>query len=337
MARPLNEQVIVLTGASSGIGRETALRLARRGATLVLAARNEGALREVAAQIAAEGGTAQVVVTDVADRDQVEQLAERAMERFGRIDTWINDAGVSVYATVADATLDEIERVIQVNLLGPIYGCKAALARMRPRGEGTLINVGSGISERAVPLQAPYAASKHGLKGFTDALRMELEHAKSGISVTLIMPASINTPFFDHARAKLDGRAPRPIPPVYEPAAVAEAIVAAVESPRRDIYVGLPAKLLALGDALSPSLLDWLMLQYGSMFKLQMADRADDHRDNLFEPSAAPLTARAEWTTLTQPTSLYTRFMESRPNQQRLLAGAAIVGGLLWLRRSAQA
>ena len=335
MARPLNEHVIVLTGASSGIGRATALRLGARGASLVLAARNEQALRDVAAEIERYGGRAEVVPTDVADNAQVERLADVAVERFGRIDTWVNDAGVSVYGTVDNLELDEIERVLQVNLFGPIYGMKAALRHMRPRGEGAIINVGSGFSERAVPLQAPYCASKHGLKGFTDALRMELAAAGSGITVTHILPASINTPFFEHARAKLDGQAAKPIPPVYQPESVAEAIVSAVERPQRDIYVGLPSRMLALGEALIPGLLDHYMTQNGRMLKQQTADKLDNGRDNLFTPSAGPLGPRAEWNTLTQPMSLYTRFAELPPSRRTALVGAAALGALLLAWRTA--
>jgi len=209
---PIGEQVVVITGASSGIGREAALRFGERGASVVLAARTGAALREVAREVERLGGRACVVATDVAEWDQVERLALEAVDSFGRIDTWVNNAAASEYATVEEMTVGEIERQIQVILVSQIYGMKAALPHMKRRGQGTIINNASGFAKRSVPLQAAYCAAKHGIKGFTDALRLELKHEKSGVNVTLLMPSSINTPFFGHARSRL-GAKPRPVPP----------------------------------------------------------------------------------------------------------------------------
>src|SRR5256885_16826247 len=195
---PLGEQVVVVTGASQGIGRETALLLGRRGASVVAAARNEEALRTLAAEVGREGGRVEPVVTDVSDPAAVEQLAERAIERFGRIDTWINNAAVSMYAPAVELEPDELDRIVRVNLLGQMYGSRAAARRMLPRGRGTIINVGSALSERAVPLQSAYVATKHGVAGFTEALRLELRASAPGIDVVLILPSSINTPLFNH-------------------------------------------------------------------------------------------------------------------------------------------
>ena len=252
MGKPLGEQVVVITGASQGIGRETALQMARRGASLVLAARNTEALDELAVQVDRLGGQAEVVATDVAEYDQVERLAARAVERFGRIDTWVNNAAVSIYATVEQLEPDEMDRLMRVNLLGPMYGSKAAIARMKPRREGTIINVGSALSERAIPLQSAYVASKHGLRGFTEALRLELMHEDAGIEVVLILRLSMNS-IFNFARSKL-GVQPMPVPPVYEPRVVAEAICHAAEHGGREIVVGGWGKLLIAGQWLSPSL-----------------------------------------------------------------------------------
>ncbi len=281
--RTISEQVVVITGASSGIGRETAIQFGRRGASVVLAARNEEALREVAREVERLGGGAHVVTTDVAEWDQVDRLAQEAMNRFGRIDTWVNNAAASVYATVEEMTIEEIERQIQVILVSQLYGMKAALPHLKRQGQGTIINNASGLAKRSVPLQGPYCAAKHGIKGFTDTLRMELEHERSGITVTLLMPSSVNTPFFGHARSRLGVR-PMPIPPAYEPEVVAEAILFAAEHPRRDIVVGSAGKMLEVMERISPSLLDRLMLARGAMFELQKTHRPDDGRDNLFEP-----------------------------------------------------
>ena len=243
MRRPLREQVLVITGASSGIGRATAVEAGRRGAAVVLAARNVRGLHEAAAEVERAGGVAHAVATDVAEYAQVERLANETVERFGRIDTRVNNAAVGLYATVEQASPDELVRVVQVNLMGSIYGIKAVLPHLRRQGGGTIVTVGSALGERAVPLQAPYVAAKHGLKGFTESLRMELEREGANVNVTLIEPSSINTPFFRHARSKL-GVKPRPMPPVYQPEVVAEAILAAAEHPRRDVVVGEAGKLL---------------------------------------------------------------------------------------------
>jgi NAD(P)-dependent dehydrogenase (short-subunit alcohol dehydrogenase family) len=222
MVRPVGEQIVVLTGASSGIGRETALEFGRRGATLVLAARNKEALDTLVAEVERLGGEAVAVPVDVGDFDQVTELAAQAVERFGRIDTWVNNASVSTYGTVEQMDVDEIRRVIEVNLLGEIHGMKAALPHLRRTG-GTIINVSSTLGKRAVALQAAYCAAKHGVVAFGEALRLELRHAKVPVAVVDVLPSSINTPLFEHARSKL-GVVPQPIPPVYEPRVVADAI-----------------------------------------------------------------------------------------------------------------
>src|SRR5918995_5287329 len=255
MGRSLSEQVIVLTGASSGIGRETALQFARRGAKLALAARNEDALDTLAAEVERLGGEALVVPIDVSDFNRVAELASRAVERFGRIDTWVNNASVSTYGTVEQLEVEEIRRVIEVNLLGEIYGMKAALPRLRRTG-GTIINVSSTLGKRAVALQAAYCAAKHGVVAFGEALRLELRHAKVPVAVVDVLPSSINTPLFEHARSKL-GVLPQPIPPVYEPRVVAEAIVGAAQQPVREVFAGFAGTLLAGAQRISPDLVDW--------------------------------------------------------------------------------
>jgi NAD(P)-dependent dehydrogenase (short-subunit alcohol dehydrogenase family) len=330
--RPISEQVVVITGASSGIGRETAIQFGQQGASVVLAARNETALREVEKEVERLGGQPQVVVTDVAEWEQVKRLAREAIERFGRIDTWVNNAAASEYATIEEMTVEEIERQIQVILMSQIYGMKAALPHLKRQGQGTIINNASGLAKRSVPLQGAYCAAKHGIKGFTDTLRMELEHERSGVNVTLLMPSSINTPLFDHARSKL-GVEPMPIPPVYEPRVVAEAILFAAEHPRRDIVVGGAGKMLDVMERISPSLVDRFMLARGQMFEKQKTDQPDNGQDNLFEPVGGTGSTTGDFGRNSKSTSIYTRYLEQHPNRKRALLGAATAGAVALVRR----
>ena len=332
MPRPLADQVVVITGASSGIGRETAHQLANQGASLVLVARNEAALQETAAEVEALGSRALVVAAEVADPDQMQRVADQAATRFGRIDTWVNGASIAIYGTVDQTTIDEMRRIIEVNLLGVIYGTKAALPFLRRTG-GTLINISSVAGARGVPLQAAYSAAKHGIVGFSEALRMELDRDRAGVSVTTILPYGINTPLFNHARSKL-GVLPRPTPPAYEPAAVAEAIVWAAEHPTRDIVVGGAGKGLVLLQRLSPALLDRLMTVGGLAFKMQQSNRPDDGVDNLFAPTAGQYTIRGEFDGITIPGNGYTRTFEFHPMRQRLATMGILLALAAFVRRA---
>ncbi len=321
--KPLGEQVVVITGASSGIGRETALLVASRGAGVVLAARNEEALHEVAREARARGGRALVVVTDVSDRAQVERLAQEAVREFGRIDTWVNDASVSAYALIEHQDIAEIERITQVNYFGVVYGVKAALSVMKyQEGGGTIINIGSVLSERSIPLQGAYCASKHAVKGFTEALRMELRREQVPVNVTLIMPAVINTPFYRSAPSHMGVR-PRPIPPVYDASVVAEAIAFACENPRRHLYAGSFGKGLSVIEHLSPPFADWFMTVGGSFFAGQLEkNEPDDGRSNLYAPLSGKGAVSGGYTpSFSDP---YTRYLELHPNRRRAVAALAI-------------
>jgi short-subunit dehydrogenase len=331
MGKPLAEQVVVVTGGSQGIGRTTALMLADRGARVVVAARNQVALDELVAEIERFGGDAVAVVADVSDAAQVDRIGDVATTRFGSVDTWVNNAAVSTYATVEQHTPEEIERVVRVNLLGVMYGSRAAVRLMRNRG-GTIVNIGSALSDRAVPLQAAYVASKHGIAGFSEALRLELMHEKAGIDVVVVMPSSINTPLFTWARSKL-GVQPMPIPPVYQPEAVAEAICHAAEHGGREIVIGGWGKLLTIAQWLSPSLLDRYMVQNGRAIKQQETDRPDDRRDNLFEGSTGSGSTTGEFGADAKPESVYTRLFELHPNRKRLAVASLLLGSLALVRR----
>jgi NADP-dependent 3-hydroxy acid dehydrogenase YdfG len=331
--KPIRDQVLVITGASSGIGRATALRFARRGASVVPIARGEAALESLRREIERFGGRAHPVVADVADWPQVERAAEEAVDRFGRIDTWVNNAAVALYATVAEADVEEMRRVLDVGLLGTVHGVKAALPHLQRQGRGAIINVASALGLRAVPLQAAYCAAKHGVKGFTDSLRTELEREGSGIAVTLVLPSSIDTPLFDHARSHLGVR-PRPIPPVYAAEAVADAIVFAATHPRRDLAVGGAGKAFALLERISPALADAYLLRGDVGVRQQRSDEPDDGVDNLFEPLDDGGRVRGRFGDEARQVSLYTRHLDRYPARKRLLALAGAAGLALWWRRS---
>jgi NAD(P)-dependent dehydrogenase (short-subunit alcohol dehydrogenase family) len=220
--KPVSEQVVVVIGASSGMGREAALDFAARGAKVVLSARSDEALDSIAHEIESKGGHALAVPADVSDFEQVKHVGDRAIERFGRIDTWAHFAGAAIYAEFEKTSPEEFKRVIDVNLTGAAFGAMVALPHLRRTGGGALIQVSSVEAEISLPYSSAYSASKHGMRGYLDALRMELKHEHVPISVTNIMPTGINTPFFDHARTKL-GVKPMPIPPVYQPGNVVRA------------------------------------------------------------------------------------------------------------------
>lgn len=240
--KPLNEQVIVITGASSGIGLATAEAAAKQGAKLVLAARSEHTLNDIANRINASGGQAIAVGCDVADRRQVEHVAQAAIDKFGRIDTWVNDAGVAIYGRLDQVSEDDSRRLFDTNFWGVVNGSLAALPHLRAHG-GALINVGSEVSDAAVPMLGMYTASKHAVKGFTDSLRIELEFVdKAPVSVTLIQPTAVNTPFDEHGKNYMENEPDLPTP-MIDPEQVAEAILSAAVKPTRYAKVGMMAKV----------------------------------------------------------------------------------------------
>ena len=329
----MNEsQVIVITGASSGIGRETALEFGRKKARVVVAARNEEALGTLAEEIQRLGGEALPVVTDVSDYSQVAALASRAVDRFGRIDVWVNNAAVSTYGTVQQMDVEELHRVIDVNLMGHIYGMKAVLPHLRATG-GTIINVSSALGERSVPLQAAYSAAKHGIVAFGEALRLELRAEQSPVHVVDILPSSINTPLFTHARSKM-GVKPKPVGRVYEPAVVAAAIVEAARRPVHRIYAGFAGRLLDVGQRISPRLMDWYLSKPGDAVAGQQTDRPDDGVDNLFTASTGPGRTTGDFGEGSKSTSIYTRTLAPYPIVGRMAIATSVALAALVVRRA---
>jgi NAD(P)-dependent dehydrogenase (short-subunit alcohol dehydrogenase family) len=283
MPRPISEQVVVVIGASSGIGRASALAFAREGASVVCAARSVDALESLVEEIKTAGGTAISVPTDVADETAVHRLATTTEEQYGRIDTWVNAAAIGVWGRIEDISADEFDRVMRVNFLGHVHGIHAVLPVMRRGDGGVIIGISSVEGVRSVPLHSPYTASKWALRAFYDSLRVELAQDGAPIAVCTILPASIDTPFFEHARSKL-GAMPKPPPPVYSPDLVAAAIVQAAQHPRREIPVGGAAVGFLLGQRFAPGLTDALLSMPRLGIGAQTSDRPDDGRDNLDAP-----------------------------------------------------
>jgi short-subunit dehydrogenase len=274
--KPIREQTIVITGASSGIGLATARAAAEEGAKLVLAARDEESLKRIVDELKGRGADAIHVMADVGQRDQVQAIADRALERFGGFDTWVNDAGVSIYGPHEQVSDEDQRRLFDTNFWGVVYGSQIAVKHLRANG-GALINLGSVASEMSLPLQGMYCASKHAIKGFTDALRLELEAQDAPVSVTLIKPTSIATPFAQHAKNYMD-REPTLPPPLYKPEDVARAILYSARHPVRDIYVGGAGKVMATLNKNFPSVMD--RVSEGWMVGMQLRHEPAHQRED---------------------------------------------------------
>ncbi|MDP9378550.1 MAG: SDR family oxidoreductase [Chloroflexota bacterium] len=320
--KPINEQVVVVCGASSGIGREAALRFGRQGAKVVVSARSEPGLRSLVDEIRAEGGEATAIPADVSDFDQVRAIADGAVQQYGRLDTWVHAAAVLLYATFEDTTPEEFERVVDVNLMGQVYGAMAALPHLKREGRGALIHISSIEARRALPYHSAYAAAKHGIDGFLEAMRVELRKEGVPVSVTQILPATINTPLFSKARTKI-GVKPMGAPPFYPPGSVADAILYAAEHPRRDIVVGGVGKQLVTTQRLSPRLMDEILLRVG--FRLQRTNepKSADAPDNLFAPIQGYDRSEGDFGKLSFRRSLYTWLQRHPTLKATAMLGAA--------------
>src|SRR5438067_6156899 len=255
MPKRLSEQVVAVTGASSGVGRAVARAFAAAGARVGLIARGVDGLNAAAEEIGRAGGEALVLPTDVSHAAEVQKAAHALVERWGRIDTWVNDAMVSVFSPVVEMTPEEYRRVTEVNYLGTVYGTLAALRHMIPADEGVIIQIGSALVYRSIPLQSAYCASKAAIRGFTDSLRCELRHEKSRIRVSMLQLPAVNTPQFDVARTRLP-RHPKPVPPIYQPEVMAEAVLRAARRPVRELWLAPSAIEAIIGQRLFPSRLD---------------------------------------------------------------------------------
>ncbi len=323
-------EIVVVTGASAGVGRATVLAFAEQGARVGLLARGRDGLEGARKDVEAVGGKALVLPTDVSDAEQVEAAAKAVEEEFGPIDVWVNNAMVSVFSPIKEMTPEEFRRVTEVNYLGYVNGTLAALKRMLPRDRGSIVQVGSSLAYRGIPLQAAYCASKHAIEGFMDSLRTELIHDGSNVRTTMVQMPALNTPQFGWVKSRLP-RKPQPVPPIYQPEVAAEAIVWAAHHDRREVWVGRPTVKVILANRIAPWYADRYLARTG--YEAQQTDKPVDpnRKNNLLEPVPGDHGAHGDfddWTRTWSPQLWATthRSLLALAGVGAAAAGAALVG-----------
>src|SRR5438477_6928012 len=317
-------KVVVITGASAGVGRATARRFAKDGAQIALLARGRDGLEAARKEVEEFGGRAVVVMVDVADADQVEAAAAQIERELGEIDIWINNAMASVFSPIQEMTPEEFRRVTEVTFLGCVYGTLAALKRMSSRNRGMIVQVGSALSHRAIPLQSAYCAAKHAMRGFTDSLRCELLHQKSNVRVTMVQLPALNTPQFGWVKSRLPRKA-QPVPPIFQPELAAEAIHFAAHNSRREFYVGWPSVKAIIANKFVPGLLDRFLARTG--YDSQQYDGAEDpnRAHNLWEPVPGDHGAHGDFNARAKKSSAFLWMSEHRGWLVLIAATVALV------------
>ncbi len=297
-----SDRVVVVTGASAGVGRAIVRELAEPGVVLALLARGPEGLEGARADAEGRGAVARAYPVDVADPAAVDRVARAIEAELGAPDVWINDAMVTVLAPAWEVTVEELRRVTDVNYLGAVYGTLAALRTMRPRNAGTIVQIGSALAYRSIPLQSAYCASKFALRGFTDSLRTELMHEKSGVRVTMVHLPAVNTPQFGWCRSRLPNH-PQPVPPIFQPEVAARAVREAIARGTREVFCGWPAVQAIVGNRIAPWFADRVLAKLG--FDAQQTEEAigPDRRDNLFEPIAGDHGAHGSFDARARPRS----------------------------------
>jgi NAD(P)-dependent dehydrogenase (short-subunit alcohol dehydrogenase family) len=324
-------EVVVITGASAGVGRATARAFAKRGARIGLLARGRDGLEATAREIEAAGGQAHVLATDVANAEQVEAAAEAVERSFGPIDIWINNAMVSVFSPIKEMTPDEFKRVTEVTYLGYVYGTLSALKRMLPRDYGVIVQVGSALAYRGIPLQAAYCGAKHAIQGFNDSLRCELLHDGGRIKLVELQMPALNTPQFSWVKSRLP-RKPQPVPPIFQPEVAADAILWAVQHKRSEVYVGWPTVKAIVGNKFAPRFADWYLARTG--YGSQQTDEpvGCDRRDNLWEPLTGDHGAHGDFDARSSDFSL--QMWISKNRNWLAVAGLALAAAVINNKKS---
>lgn len=276
------DRCVVITGASAGIGRAAAKLFASHGYSVALLARSEDGLADACAEITAAGGTCLAIPVDVAEHEQVEAAAERVERELGPIDVWVNNAMATIFAPVDSVSPEDFERATRVTYLGAVWGTMAALKRMKQRDRGIIVQVGSALAYRSIPLQAPYCGAKSALRGFTDSLRSELIHDRSAVRLTMVQLSAFNTPQFGWGKTVFD-KQPQPLPPIFEPELAARAILHAAQRPRRELWVGFPAVKAILGTRFIPGILDRVLASSAYSGQLTDIPLPPDRQDNLYQ------------------------------------------------------
>lgn len=326
--KPIGEQVVVIFGASSGIGRLTALEFAKRGAKVCVAARSETGLQTLVEEIKANGGgEVFYLIADAANFEQVKAVADKTVEKFGRLDTWIHTAAAFIFSTVEKTSPEEYKRLIEVNLLGQIYGAKSALPYMKKQG-GALIHLSSAEAWRTAPYQSAYGASKHGVRGFLQVLRVELAHEKIPVAVTQILPAAVNTPIYDKGRNKMSFK-PRPVPPIYHPQIVTDTIIYAAENPSTDIIAGGAGIGVVYAERISPRLSDWISEKIGFVGQTTNEKSSGNYEGNLFEPIDGFDKIEGRFSDEQIKSDPITWLTTHQTTKNLLLTATALTGGLL--------
>ena len=320
-------EVVVITGASAGVGRATAHRFARDGARIALIARSSDGLERAAEEVRKLGGEALPIPLDVSDADAVEAAAERVEQELGPIDIWINDAMATIFAPVHEISPAEFRRSTEVTYLGTVYGTMAALKRMRERNRGTIVQVGSALAYRAIPLQAAYCGAKFAIRGFTDALRVELMHEKIGVHITMVQLSAFNTPQFQWGRTRLPRR-PQPVPPIFQPEVAAKGIHWAAHHRRRELNVGFPAVKAILGNKLFPKLADRRLVKLGYAGQMGKLPLPEDRPDNLYEAVPEDYGTHGRFDARSKAYSLQ---LWATTHRGMVAAGALAAGALLWI------
>lgn len=315
---------VVITGASAGVGRATARKFARSGARVALLARGRDGLEAARKEVEEFGSKALVILVDVANADQVEAAAAQIEAELGKIDIWINNAMVSVFSPIKEMMPEEFRRVTEVTFLGCVYGTLAALKRMLPRDRGTIVQVGSALAHRSIPLQSAYCASKHAMQGFTESLRCELIHDKSEVRVTMVQLPALNTPQFGWVKSQLPRKA-QPVPPIFQPEVAAEAIYFAAHHPRREFYVGWSSTKAIIANKIAPGLLDHFLARTG--YNSQQYDGAEDPNRayNLWEPVPGDHGAHGDFNARAKKSSAFLWMSEHRGWLVLIAATVALV------------